>query len=364
MGLLINVGSETIQAEGAAANIDISLVPKGAGNLQLDSLAWPNSDGTANQFLQTNGAGALSFATVTGGPTFNDDVFRVNDDIDVTKQIAFQASGITASTVRTITMPDQDVDLAPNTGTFAASDQQLTDIAAITPTDGVFLVGNGTTFVSETGSTVAQSIGGVTQDLDTLGPPTADGEFLVATGAGAFAYESGATARTSMGAGTMNNVVDDTAPVLGGNLDVGGNTITSASNGDVQITPNGTGRVILLSDFRVYRFTVQTTDGTQTVIGSLNLVDDQSIFATILAIGRENATGDTIAVEIKIALNMEGTTVALVGEPIRTIINQAGSTSWDVDAVADDTGDQLDIRVTGEAAHTIDWKVICYELTE
>ena len=40
---------------------------------------------------------------------------------------------------------------------------------------------------------------GVLEDLNTLGAPTADGEVIVATGAGAFAYESGATARTSLG---------------------------------------------------------------------------------------------------------------------------------------------------------------------
>lgn len=44
-----------------------------------------------------------------------------------------------------------------------------------------------------------QSPGGVLDDLNTLGAPTADGEIIVATGAGAFAYESGETARTSLG---------------------------------------------------------------------------------------------------------------------------------------------------------------------
>ena len=42
---------------------------------------------------------------------FEDDVFRINDDGDNTKQIAFQASNITTSTVRTITMPDANVNL-------------------------------------------------------------------------------------------------------------------------------------------------------------------------------------------------------------------------------------------------------------
>jgi hypothetical protein len=45
-------------------------------------------------------------------------------------------------------------------------------------------------------------ITGVLEDLETLGTSAADGEFIVATGAGAFAYESGATVRTSLGLGT------------------------------------------------------------------------------------------------------------------------------------------------------------------
>jgi len=43
------------------------------------------------------------------------------------------------------------------------------------------------------------AVDGVLQDLDTLGAAASDGQFIVATGAGTFAYESGATARTSLG---------------------------------------------------------------------------------------------------------------------------------------------------------------------
>lgn len=43
------------------------------------------------------------------------------------------------------------------------------------------------------------------------------------------------------GSGTMNDIVDDTTPQLGGNVDVNGKTITSASNGNVIVEPNGTG---------------------------------------------------------------------------------------------------------------------------
>ena len=48
------------------------------------------------------------------------------------------------------------------------------------------------------------------------------------------------------------DITKDTAPVLGGDLDVNGNNITSNSNGDVVIDPAGTGSIILRSDSIVY----------------------------------------------------------------------------------------------------------------
>jgi len=49
----------------------------------------------------------------------------------------------------------------------------------------------------------------------------------------------------SAGGGGLANIVEDTSPQLGGNLDVNGNKITSTSNGDIDIEPNGTGDVLL-----------------------------------------------------------------------------------------------------------------------
>ncbi len=43
----------------------------------------------------------------------------------------------------------------------------------------------------------------------------------------------------------ITDVVQDTTPQLGGNLDVNGNSIVSASNGNIAITPNGTGSIVL-----------------------------------------------------------------------------------------------------------------------
>ena len=43
----------------------------------------------------------------------------------------------------------------------------------------------------------------------------------------------------------LTDIVGDVTPQLGGNLDVNGNSIVSASNGNIAITPNGSGKVIL-----------------------------------------------------------------------------------------------------------------------
>ena len=46
----------------------------------------------------------------------------------------------------------------------------------------------------------------------------------------------------------LNDVIDDTTPQLGGDLDVNGQSITSAANGDVTIDPNGTGDIVVGAD--------------------------------------------------------------------------------------------------------------------
>jgi len=50
------------------------------------------------------------------------------------------------------------------------------------------------------------------------------------------------------GVGGMAAVVDDTTPQLGGNLDVNGNAIVSASNGAIAINANGTGTVTMTTN--------------------------------------------------------------------------------------------------------------------
>ena len=76
--------------------------------------AWQAAAVSASGFVTLTGAETITNKTV------KDDSFFIVDQADVSKKLAFQASGIATSTTRTVTMPDQNVDLTPNTGTYTS----------------------------------------------------------------------------------------------------------------------------------------------------------------------------------------------------------------------------------------------------
>ena len=69
-------------------------------------------------------------------------------------------------------------------------------------------------------------------------------------------------------AGGIDAVVDDTTPQLGGNLDVNGKSIVSMSNGDVKISPDGTGDIVLDGTIDTLGNSVTTTTGNTGIYGS------------------------------------------------------------------------------------------------
>ena len=62
-----NSGNKSISFDGSANTTIVN-------NLTVQDYTFPSSDGNANQVLQTNGSGQLSFATISGGGSGGNDL--------------------------------------------------------------------------------------------------------------------------------------------------------------------------------------------------------------------------------------------------------------------------------------------------
>ena len=102
----------------------VTAIPTFASNTVTVAVTHIES-GSIDDFIEDEPMYIVPFpAPVTGDSSeFGDDVFRVIDNGDNTKKIAFEASSITTATVRTVTMPDTDVDL----GDIATNNAKVTN---------------------------------------------------------------------------------------------------------------------------------------------------------------------------------------------------------------------------------------------
>ncbi len=110
------------------------------------------------------------------------------------------------------------------------------DIFMATNTAGNLLIADGTNFNSV-------AVG----DLSEISSVAADDVLLaVDTSGGGLKKIARSTLVSGLATSSaISNVVDDTTPQLGGDLDVNGNDIVSVSNGNINLLPNGTGKVII-----------------------------------------------------------------------------------------------------------------------
>ena len=109
-----------------------------------------------------------------------------------------------------------------------------TSFQTATNTSGNLLVANGSAFAST-------AVG----DLSEISTVANDDVLLaVDTSGGGLKKIARSTLVAGLAtSGAISNVVEDTTPQLGGDLDVNGNALVSTSNGNIALTPNGTGVV-------------------------------------------------------------------------------------------------------------------------
>ena len=133
----------------------------------------------------------------------------------------------------------------------------LTDVSSATPGNGQVLKYNSASSQWEPGTDATGGGSGGTTNLSAI----ASGASLTITSSAGTDASIPAATTSSWGAMTdemfdkldgiaasanvgITDVVGDTTPQLGGNLDVNGKDIVSVSNGDIDFAPNGTGSVV------------------------------------------------------------------------------------------------------------------------
>jgi len=214
------------------------------GGIALDTITNDGTDITLDSsgdiILDAGG----NNVTVKSGGTSIFDVVNGSGDVDLIvktadKNLAIKgtdgASAITAL----------DIDMALNGKATFSGDVVVTgdltisgdDLVMGTNTDSMLLIADGTNFNPTAVSSLTEISTAANDDV-----------FLaIDTSGGGLKKITRSTVLAGTGSSDdLANVVEDTSPQLGGNLDVLARTIiTSTSNGNIGITPNGTGTVVV-----------------------------------------------------------------------------------------------------------------------
>lgn len=140
-----------------------------------------------------------------------------------------------------------DLTTLSNTSGTNTGDQDLSSYQ-LQPSEGPFVNGDKTKLDAALTSAVTSVATGTGLSG---GPITSTGTVSLANtavSAGSYTLANitvDAQGRLTAASNGSINVVDDTTPQLGGNLDVNGNDIVSTSNADIDLAPNGTGSVVV-----------------------------------------------------------------------------------------------------------------------
>lgn len=195
----------------------VKTAPIGDANFAsfASAFTFPTSDGSASQVLQTDGSGTISFGTPAAS--------YGNSDVDTHLNFSSASSG------QVLSYNGSDYAWVSNAG-YTDSDVN-THLNLSSASSGQILSYNGSDY---------------------------------------------AWVDDQSGSGGIASVAADSTPQLGGDLDVNGNAIVSASNGNIAITPNGTGKIILDG------LSFPTADGSANQVlktdgsGNLSFADDNA----------------------------------------------------------------------------------------
>ena len=224
----------------APSNGDLTLTTSGTGKVNIsNAYTLPSSDGSANQVLQTNGSGVLSFATVsasTGDLTITGSTISTPSNADLTLTPG-GTGGVVASALR-----------------FSGTTISADDSATVNVNDGLNVDGTANVEGALSTSTSLALASGATVtailDEDNL---SSDSNTALATQQSIKAYVDSEVANVSIG-----------------DLSFVGSTIAAPSNADLTLTSSN-GNVVI-EGIRVAGTTISTEDSSAGVQVAGNLI--------------------------------------------------------------------------------------------
>jgi hypothetical protein len=244
----VTVGTTSISLGGSATTI-AGVSDLTAGSINIAGNVIKSNDSTIVEIGGGDGLSVAGNMTVTGNLTVSGSTTTVSSTnttladqfIELGTGRSGSASGDSGIVIERgsdanafIGFDESADEFSVGTGTFTGSSTGNLSITKGTFSSAGNRIYNGSNYVA----LVSPSLGGNV----TLTLPSNDGsasQVLITDGSGNLSFTSVSSAA---GAG-LSNVVDDTSPELGGDLDVNANDIVSASNNNINLLPNGTGVV-------------------------------------------------------------------------------------------------------------------------
>jgi hypothetical protein len=378
-----------------------------AGTMASD-VTWtlPTADGTSGQVISTDGSGALSWSSVSGGSLINATTTIGTGSADAKlassgeHDLILQTGNATTGTITITDGANGNIAVTPNgTGEVDISKVDIdggaidgTAIGASSASTGAFStvtasgavtananlsVKNGATSAgtvtlyedSDDGSNYAGLKAGTMASDVTWTLPTADGtsgQVISTDGSGALSWSSvsggsltNATTSIGTGSATANLASDGDYDLVlkTGNSTTGSITITDGANGNITVTPNGTGQVDIGTDLTVTGNDITFGNG-ETIS---NATDGDFLFTTGTASGAltlKNSNGsDGIA-----AIELVSDAGAEVGDAYE-LQSLNGSFTITSDHTTKGTYDDTYLTIAGNATPASSTTTIAGDLT-
>ena len=418
--------------------------------LSINGFTFPVSDGSANQYLKTNGAGSVSWSSVAGAGS--------GTELSVTGSVSLSSASITGVGTVTVTLEgstikisgsssgqgggsgttvsnyaDNRIITSDGTSTGLNAESNLTFDGTSLAVNGLITANSGN-FASglvlnnQTASTIASFdsnknivslstttypsltelsyVKGVTSAIQTQLNSKASSSHThtstditnfnsavsgllnvtnIVAGTGISVSSSNgvftinATSTGGGGAGGISNLIEDTTPQLGGNLDLNGYSITgnkfqTTSSGTIighsgwiyqnnqNVISNGSFG-IASGDAQYSTYLLRTTSTNASWNTLLNdgksgilLASNRTFQFSVNIVARRTDAKDNAAYKLEGFLSNDGFGCDIIGTPTKTVFGESDS-SWDVQATISNSGNSnyLFIQGYGASNKTINW---------